>query len=292
MASWLQLANAMSQRIVGAIKPLPVETRVVIGWPNPRMVENDLRPNTQTRAIVSIYPLENRSEFRYINQPECIERFDATEIPVVIAPDQVQLGGTLRPGDNIFVVINAKYDFAAQVVMNPSVTGTLQTIADKINASPIGFSGTVAGDILTVAANPTIITDLFTAAYGYGLSKIEVARPNRRVQVTIWAPTPAIRDLVASAVLGSLSAENHYTLEDGSIAYTAYDGGMINDFEQSAGVFLEDLFYEGEYAVYATNRYAIVGAVKEKLTTQAFDGSEIIIHDEILTYEKDQPPHN
>lgn len=267
MATWLHLASAFSSLIVEATKNLPVAVRTVIGWPNPRQIENDMRKNDEDRAIVSIYGLETTNNFRYTLTRECIERIDATEIIEIIDDHQAKMSGVVTPGDNIFFFVNRIYDFHAQAVVGSTYVSIWTEIANEINAASIGVTATVNGDTITVADDPTLISHIYSHAYGHGFVKTEIARLQRRNQITVWAPTPIIRDLVSEAVLVALCSNNHYTLADNSIAYVRFAGSVINDFHQSAGIFLESLFYLGEYPVYMIDRVAIVGAVKGKLTT-------------------------
>ena len=276
MATWLQLASAFSSVIVEATKNLPVAVRTVIGWPNPRQIEIDMRKSEEDRAIISIYGLETVNNFRYMNPRECIERIDATEV-IEVGDTWAKMSGVVTPGDNIFFFVNRIYDFAVQAVVGSTHTSIWDAIAEQINDADIGVLASVDVDTIHVTPDPTEIGHIYSHAYGHGFAKTEIARPQRRNQITIWAPTPIIRDMVSEVVMAALCRNNHYTLADNSIAYVRFAGSIINDFHQSAGIFLESLFYLGEYPVYLIDRVAIVGAVKGKLTTRAFDGSDVLI---------------
>lgn len=85
-----------------------------------------------------------------------------------------------------------------------------------------------------------------------GTSAREVRRQTRQIQITIWAPTPSARDLLAKPVDLALAVLSRFGLPDGSQATLAYVNSAQSDEQQKLTIYRRDLFYAASYAVVQT----------------------------------------
>jgi hypothetical protein len=85
-----------------------------------------------------------------------------------------------------------------------------------------------------------------------GISAREVRRQTRQIQITIWAPDPAVRDALASDLDTALAVTSRFMLPDGSQAVLSYVNSAQSDEQQKLTIYRRDLFYAVSYAVVQT----------------------------------------
>lgn len=91
-----------------------------------------------------------------------------------------------------------------------------------------------------------------------GTSIKEIRRQERTFQITIWAPTPAARDMIAKVVDPVLAVTSRFTLPDQTSARLIYKGSPITDMLEKSKIYRRDLLYSVEYATTVTETgYAI-----------------------------------
>lgn len=111
-----------------------------------------------------------------------------------------------------------------------------------------------------------------------GVSAREVRRQTRQIQITIWAPTPSARDLLAKQVDLALAVTSRFSLLDGSQAVLTYGNSSQSDEQQKLTIYRRDLFYAASYAVVQTDaEFAIKHAITNVTTgpTSATSGPTI-----------------
>jgi hypothetical protein len=91
-----------------------------------------------------------------------------------------------------------------------------------------------------------------------GTSTREVRRQNKQFQITIWAPTPTLRDAIAKQVDLALAVTSRFALPDDSQAILTYVNATQNDQQQKVAIYRRDFFYAANYAIVQTDaEYAI-----------------------------------
>lgn len=81
-----------------------------------------------------------------------------------------------------------------------------------------------------------------------GTGVLEVRRQARTLQITIWAGTPNLRDLVAKRIDAGLARITRLNLDDGSQAILTSIDEIQIDAQQKSGIYRRDLLYSINYA--------------------------------------------
>ena len=85
-----------------------------------------------------------------------------------------------------------------------------------------------------------------------GTSIREIRRQERVFQITVWANTPAQRDVIGAALDISLANTEFLTMPDGYGARMIYRSSMVVDALQKAKLYRRDFMYSIEYATTQT----------------------------------------
>jgi len=240
----------------------PVDCAVVRGWPNKTTLQANLALG---RCTVSVYPVpgsgKNTTRF---NTDWQIKQEAAPTIVGSIVNNTIVLAGTSSSPQNVAAKVNGKaYLYAVQ----PSDTlATIATaLATAINADT---PATSVGAIITVpAANA-----LGVAIGGFGLIWRELRRQEEVIMVTVWAPTPELRDLVAPFVdlalqgLGQPRVRQFLSLPDGSAGRMLFMRSTPTDKDELSAVFRRDIVWSVEYP-----------------TTEVQTAAQIVVFETILT---------
>lgn len=75
----------------------------------------------------------------------------------------------------------------------------------------------------------------------------ELKRQTCGVMITVWAPSPTPRDLVAAAIDVYLAANQRMTGPDGFQLWSKYRSTILDDASQKAGLYRRDIIYDVEY---------------------------------------------
>lgn len=111
-----------------------------------------------------------------------------------------------------------------------------------------------------------------------GTSAREVRRQNKQFQISIWSPTPQLRDLIAKPVDLALALTSRMTMADGSQAIVTYVNLTQRDEQQKAMIYRRDFFYAVNYAiVQIDSEYTVLQTITNVTTgpTDAASGSTI-----------------
>lgn len=102
------------------------------------------------------------------------------------------------------------------------------------------------------------------------------------MQVTIWADTPAHRDLVSQVVDLGFAGIERLTMTDGFSARVIYRGTHKNDMVQKANLFKRDLMYAVEYAT--TQVVTSTEVIAEQVNATAQDVTQANLTNLTTTY--------
>lgn len=105
---------------------------------------------------------------------------------------------------------------------------------------------------------------------GAGMMVREIRRQDRVFQITVWAATPALRDVVAAAVDVTLTGTEFLTMPDGFGARIIYRNSHISDDLQKDKLYRRDFQYSVEYA---TTQTMAATAITQTITNITLTGN-------------------
>ncbi|MDE1179496.1 hypothetical protein [Paraburkholderia sp.] len=233
--------------------------RIFPGWPVASSLDSDLEAG---KVQVSIFPLGMEANTtRYLR----IWQAGAVKSPTLFMTAQgntvIVSGAVTSPlvAQNLAVLINGKaYLHAAQ--STDTITSIATALASLIAADWPGTTN--AGPVITVPGAFEIVARVGTSATAVE----EIRRQKRLIQITIWAPTPDARKIVASTIDGSLADTAFITMPDFTEARVMYHDSPMTDMLSKARIYRRDLRYFIEYATTKTREAAVV--VDAKVTRQ------------------------
>ncbi len=254
MADIIDVQNALVALVAGAVYPNGTGAASVsgspivayAGWPIPSQLDTDL---TVGKTHISVYPTQiENNKTRYPKDWQQ-QSLNAATITAAIAGQTVVIDGAMPvpfTAHNIVVLVNRKpYVYG---VLN---TDTLATIATALAALiAVDLAGTVAaGGVITLPASANITA----ARVGITGTLIrEIRRQERVFQITVWAGTPAQRDVIGAVLDVALAATEFLTMPDGYGARLIYRNSHVNDGLQKAKLYRRDFQYSVEYATTQT----------------------------------------
>lgn len=237
-----------------------IPVRVEMGWPSPQSLDSAVIAG---KAHVSIYPRpEERNTSRIPEDWQTTVTNPAT-FTLVQAGQVVTVGGA-QPGNyypqNLAIFANGK-----PYLVQAANTDTPSSLAAALQALiVVAIPGTtVIGPAITFP-NSARIGALRVGATGTSVQ--EIGRQERAFQITIWADTPAHRDVVAKPVDLALRNVTNLSLADGTAGRMFYRGSPFSDFDQKMGIFRRDLLYVVEYGTTNSETDTAIVEIVENIT--------------------------
>lgn len=167
-------------------------------------------------------------------------------ITASVAGATVTLGGTVSVPQNVAVRVGRAGLFIYQVQAGDTLPSIAAGLA--VGLSGIGIAATAAGPSLTVAA-----TDPVDARVGgYGVAAQELKRQDKSFQITLFAPSPELRDALAKIVDPALADLNFLPLPDGTQGLVRYERTIVIDSSEKMSEYRRDLFYWVEFPTITT----------------------------------------
>ncbi|WP_234775178.1 hypothetical protein [Paraburkholderia tropica] len=238
------------------------------GWPMPNQIDNDM---PQGIVDVSVFPLPNeRNTTRYTTKAHVMSVVVAS-LTLSVSGSTVTVGGEMPSPftpHNMAVLIGHKaYLYAVQ--SGDTLTSIATALATLIAADHAGTSN--SGPVITLGAGAVPATARVGTT---GTTAVEWERQAQTFQITVWAPDPATRKTVGSAIKTALAQVAFITMPDGFGARIRYLRNTLSDETQKVRVYRRDLFYDIEYATTVEQQTATVVTVKT--TYQTTSGAPIV----------------
>lgn len=249
MADLTDVENALVTLISGTVYPngtaqpsvAAAPVKVYAGWPASASLDADLVAGT---ANITVFPRpEERNTTRFPKDwiPGTLE----TKTFTLTQTGQTISFGGAQPSPYY------QHNFAAFIdgipyTVQAGSNDTPQTLATALQALIVAA---VAGTTVT-GATITLPNTARIGALRVGTqakATREVRRQEKRFQISIWAPTPAIRTALASALDAALADVPRLSLSDGSGARLLYRSSAEVDALQKAKLYRRDFFYTVEY---------------------------------------------
>jgi hypothetical protein len=259
MADISDVENALETLIAAALYPngasqasiIASPCKVMRGWPVPAQLDADLASGMLT---VSIFPQNGveRNTTRFTTDIQTLN-IPAPTVMATISGQTITFTGSLPTPQNIGVIIGDFSPTAKPAIYPATSADTMTTIAAGLAALLVtaGIAATASGPVLTLPA-----TAIASASVGvFGTAWQELKRQERSIQVTLWCPNPAMRDLAAPLIDVALVQNEHLLLGDGSGARLVYQRTMISDERQTVEIYRRDLIYMVEYATTLISSY-------------------------------------
>ena len=250
MAELSDVYNAVVALVAGALYPngttqpsaITAGVKIYPRWPNSTELDADLRAGL---VHVTIYPPPNMERVTTRNPRDWVDQFKGVPtITATVSGSTVTIGGTVTAGNYVSIVCNNKaFSYVCLV------TDTAQTVAAALGALvAASLPCLVSGAVITIYNR----TDIAARCAAPGTIMQEVRRQNRALTVSIWAPTPQLRDATAAIVDPILAVTDFIALPDTTQAWLIYRG--TNEFEdsQKAMLYRRDINIWAEYPTIIT----------------------------------------
>ena len=237
-------AGALSLNGSGFSSSLSANVRVFPGWPIPDAIDADMAAGA---VNVSIFPQEamERVTTRYPQQWVETTRQTPT-LTATVSGATVTLGGTVTAGNYVTVVAGNDQAQSYALVAGDTLTSAAASLAALFGAMGVTSSGAV----LTF---PAVYNGRLTACIAAPSTVVkELKRQQRAFMITVWAPTPTLRDAAGSILDAAFAATDFLTMPDLTTAWLTYLRQNNIDREQTRVIYRRDLVYWAEYATTAS----------------------------------------
>lgn len=243
MADISAVLQAVVDGVAGAVYPqgqsgesvAGCDVRVYPGWPLPARLDADMAAG---HAHVSVWAAPAAMNVRtYGMAMRDTALIDPCTMTATVSGTAMTLAGELANVAAVILTADGA-DYAHAVAQND----TLATVAAAL-AAAVGGSASAAGAVLTLPGTHRIAL----RATVTGTLRRELRRQERMLQITVWAPTPAIRAQLAARVDQYLAAADRITLADGTAVVMRYRSDAERDDAQKVTVYRRDLMYSAEY---------------------------------------------
>lgn len=237
--------------------------RVYAGWPISQTLDEDLHNGI---CHVSVFPrAAERNTTRY--PANWVQQMAAAPtLTLTVNGRVVTVGGTVSTPQNVMLLVNRQY-----VVYAVQTNDTLTTIAAALAAQVPG--ATSSGAAITL---PT--TALLTAARVGATATVsqELRRQEKQFQLTTWAKTPELRDLIARSVDLALAQIVFLSLPDGYSGRLQYVSTFVDDKTQKSDLYRRDLVVSVEYPTTLTAQATQVTQLQLQVYSQVGTTSTLI----------------
>jgi hypothetical protein len=179
--------------------------------------------------------------------------------------------GAIPANYNVHVLVGVpEQDALVQVTPADTLATTATRVAAAVTA--LGITATASGSAVTIAS-PTIICNIG----GTAQMAREVARKSRMMKVTVWAPTPQIRDTVGDTIETYVGAKGTTTkfipIADGTNLWAQCLGSVDQDDKQADySMYERHIMYEIEYGMLQYQSATQIGSTS---TTYSINGTTL-----------------
>lgn len=242
MADLSDVENALVALMTSAVYPngtaapsiAGVPVYVHRGWPNAETLDRHLAAGAVT---ISEFPVNgmSRNTTRY-PQIWSSPILPANSLTVSVSGNAVTIGGT--PASGILVGV-AFGDQAAVYAVQASDTPA--SIAYALVPNFVGAYSQGPAIYL-----PTTL-DVYARTGVRGTAYMETRRQEQAFQLTVWAPTPALRDASAGGLDAAISSVQLLVMPDNTAAHLVYRGTQVFDVVKKDNAWRRDLNYFAEY---------------------------------------------
>ncbi|MFZ0270992.1 MAG: hypothetical protein WAL34_03995 [Acidobacteriaceae bacterium] len=210
------------------------------GWPIPANLDTDMAAGT---VDVSIFPTRVETNATRYGKGYQALPLPAPTLTLTASGDRLTVGGTVEVPQNVAALVKTAagtFGCSYGVQANNTLASIATGLAALINADT---PATSSGPVITIPA-----AILLTPRIGVvGTAVQELKRQRRNVMVSIWCPTPDLRDNAAKLLDPALAQNEFLTMPDGTACRLIYVGSPVTDSVQKENIYRRDLIYSAEY---------------------------------------------
>jgi hypothetical protein len=230
-------ANALYSNGFAAASAVGGTCRVYRGLPNAPALGADLAAGALHVTVAASADVKNTT--RFPRKWQIVAPVPAT-LAVTMAPQSARFSGRCAAGQLAGIAVDgATFPYAVQANDSPATVAS--NMAALLRAA--GWLVEYAGTTLTV---PNAAR--FTARVVSGANALqEIKRQDQKFQITLWCPTPALRDAAGSLIDEAFATLPFIALADGSSARLIYAGSDAEDGAADAALYKRMLRYSADY---------------------------------------------
>lgn len=215
--------------------------KIFEGWPNAPALDVDLAAGV---VNVSVFPMQGSASAmpQYLDNPQVITPA-VHGVTASVAGSTITLAGTPGAGEYATVIVNHHKVYSRVGSTTAAICTAL--LADLVADYP---GSTAAGSTLTVYGQ----TDLTVRIGAPAIMGQVTHRQKQSVMAVVFAPSPALRTVIAKAVDEALKKNIVFTMPDSSEGRLTYENTFMRDEHETANCYRRDLIYAVEYATIET----------------------------------------
>jgi hypothetical protein len=231
------VANALYPNGVAAPSVVDCVCRVYRGYPASPTLGPDLAAGILHVTVDGSAEVKNVT--RYPRRWQVVAPVAAT-LTVTVGPQSAHFGGVCAVGQLAGVAVNgAVFPYAVQANDSPATVAS--NLCALLRAS--GWLVDYAGATITIPN-----AEMFIARVVSGANALqEIKRQVQDFEISLWCPSPALRDAAAVPVDEALANIQFMALADGSSARVIYVGTVTEDMSANATLYKRTLRYSAEY---------------------------------------------
>jgi hypothetical protein len=222
--------------------PMPV--RLYRGWPIAAALDADLAAGTVNISVQTRNGTEKNTT-RFHPDYQTVATEAATVAAQVNALDQVVITGAGAVGITqwVTVLVGTRVVVAYNVLAADTPTTIASALAVALTAAGVPATSSLGVVSLTAQA-PYLAAQVGVT----GTQAAEWRRQETQVQITMWCPTPVVRDNAAKLVEPTLAKTTFLTMPDQFQARFRYHNTVQFDGGEKVALYRRDLIFSVEYA--------------------------------------------
>lgn len=250
MADLADVETALTGLVMVALYPtgttnastVGVPCLVYRGWPVSAALDADLAAGRVNVSVFSV-PGSGRNTTRWGIEDTAVGGTPTLTVSVVGGNSAV-FGGSAVAGQVAGLLVDqTTYVYRTQDGDTPA-----QVAAALAQAAQPDRPVCLSGAIVTLPESGSVMARVVADSQVLQ----EVRRQEQLLRITLWCPTPALRDAAAAAVDVALAAEAFITFADGSVGRVRYAGSTVLDQQENARLYRRELMYMVEYPTTST----------------------------------------
>jgi len=244
MADVSEVTQFIARRVAAALFPdgesetslAGVPVKIYPGWPVPDALQRDIEAGA---AHVTVWPLPGeRKVSTGLGRPFRTVAKGKPSLQVNVNGSIIRLSGEVTADTNVQIALGSKVfrlHFPAGI--------TLSSVKARLSET-LPRASVIFGRVVVLSAGH--ITATVTTA---GTVVRELRRQIKEFQVTVWAPTPVLRNRIGTLVDVTLSEQHHIDLGDHVPAQMLYARQSESDAGGNFHVYRRDLIFSINFAL-------------------------------------------
>jgi len=244
MADVSEVSKFIAQRVAASLYPdgesetslAGVPVKIYPGWPVPDALQLDIEAGA---AHVTVWPLPGeRKVSTDLGRPFWTVAKGEPSLQVNVNGSIITLSGEVTADTNVQIALGSKayrFHFPANT--------TLSSVRERLSEA-LPLASILVGRIMVLNAGR--ITASVTTA---GTVVRELRRQIKEFQVTVWAPTPVLRNRIGMLVDVTLSEQHHIDLGDHAPAQMLYARQSESDAGGNFHIYRRDLIFSVNFAL-------------------------------------------